>query len=179
MLAKIEGRWRRGWQRTRWLGGITESVVMSLSTLQEMVKDREAWSATVHGAAESREQRDNWPRTTKSFSTSDSWKHQLLKQNKQHRHTGSWIASILSSKHGFILVHQEIMCISRGEQSYDESFRNKIRKCPLSTVNPHCMDMKVKSVSQHFLHLETVFVFLSSHNNIFIWNDIYPSIISE
>ena len=55
-----------------------------------------------------------------------------------------------------------------GEESYNESFRNKIRKCPLSAVNPHSMDMKVKSVSQHFLHLQTVFIFLSSHNNIFI-----------
>ena len=67
--------------------------------------------------------------------------------------------------------------VGGGEESYNESFRNKIRKCPLSAVNPHSMDMKVKSVSQHFLHLQTVFIFLSSHNNIFIWNDIYLSII--
>ena len=53
MLGKIEGKRKRGWQRMRWLDSIPDSMDMSLSKLQEIVKDRKAWDAAAHGAAKS------------------------------------------------------------------------------------------------------------------------------
>ena len=70
ILGKIEDRRRKGWQRTRWLGGITSSMDMSLSKLQGMVKDREAWHAAIHGVTKSWTQLNTW-----ITMSSSKWNH--------------------------------------------------------------------------------------------------------
>ena len=59
MLVKIEGKRRRGWQRMRWLDGLTDSIYMNLGRLREILGDREDWHAAVHGVSKSQTQLSN------------------------------------------------------------------------------------------------------------------------
>ena len=102
MLGKIEGKRRMGWQRMRWLDSITNSMDMNLSKLQEIVENREAWYATVHGVIKNQTHLSNWTKTTPTQTQTHTqsqinqwlivlW-HKLLEKNGQN----NWLRPVFA-----------------------------------------------------------------------------------
>ena len=129
MLGKIEDKSRRGLQRMRWLDGITNSMDMSLSKLRELVTDREAWRAAVHGVAKHRTQLSNWTRRLGMVMCMNHYEVQIKRKRAR---VPQWHPLFLSSSLGTsreelatqsLCILQLLSCIKTNHQKRQSKFR--------------------------------------------------------